>query len=136
MARDNILLCRRAVPKKVTLPNGRTFYAKYYRFSRGNLPRNITVRGNRTIDLQRRRKQRGGGMIRKLLKTGMKYWSKFLNSAIGKKIAEEGIKNVPNIYNAGVKRVSNQKIRRALESDLANYPVKRAQGEIYNWQNT
>ena len=65
----------------------------------------------------------------------MKCGSKFLNSAIEKKIAKERTKNVPNIYNAGVKTISNQKIRKALESDLANYAVKRAHGEIYNWQN-
>ena len=84
MVKDNILLRRRAVPKKVTLPNGRTFYAKYERVSRRNLPRNITVKRNRAIGLQRCR--RGGGMMEDLLKTGMKYVSKFLGSAIGKKL--------------------------------------------------
>ena len=64
-------------------------------------------------------------MIGSLLKTGMKYGSQFLNPAIGKKIAEEGIKNVPNIYSAGVNRISNKKIKRALESYLANYAVRR-----------
>ena len=79
-------------------------------------------------------------MMGDLLKTGMKYEYKFLSSAIGKKIAEEGIKNIlqistSNTYNSGVKRVSSQKIRRALKSDLENYLVKNAQGKIYNWQN-
>ena len=64
-------------------------------------------------------------MIGSLLKTGMKYGLQFLNPAIGKKIAEEGIKNVPNIYSAGVNRISNKKIKRALESYLANYAVRR-----------
>ena len=85
MVRDNILLHRGAVPKKVTLRNSRTFYAKFERVSCRNLPRNITVKGNRTIGSQRRRKKKGGRMMGDLLKTGMKYGSKFLSSAIGKK---------------------------------------------------
>ena len=36
----------------------------------------------------------------------------------------------------GVSRVSNQKLKRALESDLANYAVKKAQDQIrYNCEN-
>ena len=68
MVRDNILLRRRADPKKVTLSNGRTFYAKYERVSRRNLPRIITVRRNRTIGPRGRRKERGSAMIGDLLK--------------------------------------------------------------------
>ena len=136
MARDNILLRRRAVPKKVTLPNGRTFYAKYERVSCKNLSREITVRKTRAIGPRRQRRQRGAGMISSLFNMGLKFGSKFLNSAIGQKIAEEGIKQVPNIYNAGENRVSNQMLKRALESYLANYAVKKAQDQIrYNWEN-
>ena len=48
---------------------------------------------------------------------------------------EEKIKQTPAIYNAGVKRVKNNKIKKVLESDLANYVVKKAQKQLYNWQN-
>ena len=58
MARDNILWYRRAVSKKVTLPNGRTFYAKYERVSHKHLPRNITVRRTTVIGPRRQRRQR------------------------------------------------------------------------------
>ena len=68
----------------------------------------MTLKRNRTIGPRRQRKQRGRRMIGSLLKTGMKYGSQFLNSVFGKKIAEEGIKNVPNIYSAGVNRTSNK----------------------------
>ena len=33
---------------------------------------------------------------------------------------------MPNIYSAGVRKISNKKVKRALESDLANYAGKRA----------
>ena len=31
--------------------------------------------------------------------------------------------------------MKNNKIKKVLESDLANYAVKKAQGQLYNWQN-
>ena len=74
-------------------------------------------------------------MIGNVFKTGVNVHLWFLNTAIGRKIAEEGIKNVPNIYSAGVDKISNRKIKRALESNLVNYAVNRAQKELYNWQN-
>ena len=42
---------------------------------------------------------------------------------------------MPNIYSAGVDKISNRKIKRALESNLANYAVNREQNELCNWQN-
>ena len=99
MVRDNILLHRHIIPKKVALPDGRNFYAKYEKVSRRNLPTNIAVRRKRTIRPRSQRRLTGSGIL--------KYSSKFLNPAIGQNIAEEGIKNVSNIYSAGVNRISN-----------------------------
>ena len=39
--RDRIVLVKRNTPKRVTLPNGRTFMARYKRVTRRNLPANI-----------------------------------------------------------------------------------------------
>ena len=39
------------------------------------------------------------------------------------------------MYNTSVKRIKNDKIKSVLESDLANYAVKKAQGQLYDWQN-
>ena len=65
------------VPKRVTLPNGRTFVARYKRISRDDLPLNIRMR--RTYrqraaprGRRRRRRQRGQGIfsfIKKAAKT-------------------------------------------------------------------
>ena len=41
--RNNIVLVKRDTPKKVTLPNGRTFYAKYRRVTAQYLPGGTTV---------------------------------------------------------------------------------------------
>ena len=95
----------------------------------------MTIKRKRAIGPRKRCKQRGKRMIENLFKTGVNLGSRFLNSAIGRKIAEEGIKSVSNIYSAGVDKISNRKIQRALESNLANYAVNRAQKEFYNWKN-
>ena len=42
MARRNvIIMVKRDVPKRITLPNGRTVFACYKRTTRGHLPANI-----------------------------------------------------------------------------------------------
>ena len=43
MVRNKILLRRKMTPKRVTLPDGRSFVARYERVSRKNLPRNVTT---------------------------------------------------------------------------------------------
>ena len=44
--RNNIVLVKRATPKRIQLPESRTFYAKYKRVDRNALPHNVTL--NRT----------------------------------------------------------------------------------------
>ena len=41
--RNNIVMIKRKNPKKVVLPNGRVFYAKYKRVDRDALPPNIRI---------------------------------------------------------------------------------------------
>ena len=53
------------VPKRVTLPNGRTFGARYKRTARGELSPNIIRRTyvQRAVPRGRRRRQRGRGIL-------------------------------------------------------------------------
>ena len=41
--RDRIIMVRRANPKRVTLPNGRSFLARYRRATRAELPANVRL---------------------------------------------------------------------------------------------
>lgn len=52
MVRDKILLRRRVDPQNATLTDSRTFYARYQRVSRKNLPANVTIKKVRTIGLR------------------------------------------------------------------------------------
>ena len=105
--REKIQLRWRVTPKKVTLPNGQTFYGRYERTSRRNLPTNVTIRKNRTIGprLQRTKKTQQGGSIlgniiklgaklgaSNLLKRGVSVGTKALSSEIGKRLRNKLIK--------------------------------------------
>ena len=41
---NNYVMRKLGTPKKVTLPNGRTFYAKYQRVRRSQLPPNVIMK--------------------------------------------------------------------------------------------
>ena len=41
--RSNIVMVKRGAPKKVTLPNGRVFYAKYKRVTTQSLPAGVRI---------------------------------------------------------------------------------------------
>ena len=117
--------------------------------SRKNLLENVTIKKSRTSGPRRggKQKKQGAGMrssifkLRtklfkpKYLRKGFEIGSRAANTALVKRIIEKGIKQTLAIYNAGVKRIKNNKIKSALESDLANYTVKKTQGQLYNWQN-
>ena len=62
--RDRIVMVKRQNPKRVTLPNGRTFYARYKRATRADLPANVRLERpyrQRAAPRGRRRRVRQGG---------------------------------------------------------------------------
>ena len=81
--RNRIIMVKRQNPKRVTLPNGRTFYAKYKRTTRAELPVNVHLqRGYRQRAAPRGRRgravvrqQRGRG-FKSILKKGFNFAKK------------------------------------------------------------
>ena len=137
--RNRIIMIKRARPKRVTLPNGRTFLARYKRATRANLPANISLpriykeraapkgkrRKRRVISYRerqrqalRRRAQRGRG-IGSFFKKTYKLGKRALNSRLGKRIARAAISEVPDVLENLGGRVKNKKIKKILTSDLA-----------------
>ena len=148
MVREKILLRQKVAPKRITLPNGHSFVARYERVSKKNLPRNVTINKAQTIGPRRQRKrkmQQGTGILGSVLnlgknlltsgtlEKGFDLGSKAISSEIGEKIINEGIKHAPDLY--GTKKVKNKNLKKALESDIVNYAVKKAQKELFNCQN-
>ena len=58
-----------------------------------------------------------------LLRTGLNLGSRGIGSDIGKKIINKGIDNIPNIFKFGRSKVKNQRIKNALESEIAGLVV-------------
>ena len=140
--KEKMLLWRRVIPKKVTLINRQTFYVKYKRSSRENLPRNVTITKNRRIGprQQRTRKTEQGGIIlgnivklaaklgsSNLFKQGVNAGMKSLSSDRRKRLTDEGIKHHPDLYTFRTSKIKNENVGKALESDVASYIVGKTQ---------
>ena len=114
---------RLGTPKKVTLPNSRTFYAKYARVPRSQLPDNIIMKRKykrRAAPKSRRRRpvrkgQRGRGFLSSLRKVAKNP----LVRQIGKTALEKSINYAPELYNLGKSKIKNKTVRKILQSDAA-----------------
>ena len=148
--RDRIIMIKRATPKRVTLPNGRTFLARYRRATRNDLPANVTFprvykeraapkgkrRRRRIISYRERqraalrrraREQRGRG-IGSLFKKAYKLGKRALNSRFGKRIARAAVSEIPDLLEKVGGKVKNPKIKKLLTSDLAKTGADYATG--------
>ena len=61
--------------------------------------------------------------------------SKAINSALGKKIIDEGKKQLPNLFRYRISKIKNKNVQRALNSDIANYFVEETQNKAKNKLN-
>ena len=130
--RDNIVLIKRKNPKKVELPNGRVFYAKYQRVSRDALPGNVRIKRKykkRAVPggKRRRRVQKGRG-FGSFLKKACKFGKKALNNKTVRSIGREILQNVPDAVEMLGSKVKNKKLKKILNSDIARTGVNLAYG--------
>ena len=77
-----------------------------------------------------RKGQTGSGLASDLAKFGLTMGSKALNSAVGKKIINKRIDNIPNMFKYGVSKIKNKNVKKALNSDIANIVVDEAQIKV------
>ena len=109
------------VPKRVVLPNGRTFVAHYKRISRVQLPFNIAMRRTyrqRAAPRGLRRRQRGCGIF--------DFVKKVAKNPLVRSLAKKGIEYAPGIYHNLTKRVKNKTLNRILNSDAAHLVLNKA----------
>ena len=135
--RNRIIMIKRRTPKRVTLPDGRTFLARYKRATRNDLPRNINLirpykqraapKGRRRRRRRRRINQRGRG-FGSTLKKAVNLSKKAFNSKLGKKIARMVISKVPNALETVGEKVKNKRLKKILTSDLAKTGADYATG--------
>ena len=113
-----------AISKRVTLPNGRTFLARYKRIKRSELLPNIIMRRRYTQRAaprgrrRRRRVQQGQGIF--------DFVRKVARNPLVKTIAKKGLEYAPGIYQKLTKRVKNKTLKRILNSDAAHLALNKA----------
>ena len=93
--KKNYAMVKLNVPKRVTLPNGRTFVARQKRIPQGKLPSNIVMRRNYTQRAaprgrRRRRRQQGQGIF--------DFVKKVARIPLVKSLAKIGLEYAPGIY--------------------------------------
>ena len=126
--RDNIILIKRENPKKVTLPNGRTFYAKYKRVGRAALPGNVRIQRKRKAGGgKRKRRQRGRG-FGSFFKKAISFGKKALKNKTVRAIGSQLLENAPDAFEMLGKKVKNKKLKKILNSDIAKTGVNLASG--------
>ena len=121
--KKNYAVVKLNVPKRVTLPNGRTFVARYERILRGELPPDIVMtrtyaqraapRGRR-----HRRRQQGPGIF--------DFVKKVARNPLVKSLAKKALEYAPGIYQNLTKRVKNKALNRILNSDAAHLALNKA----------
>ena len=119
--KKNYTMIKLQVPKRVTLPNGRTFVARYKRIWRGELPPNIVMRRTYTPRApprgrtRRIRAQEGQGIF--------DFVEKVARNPLVKSIAKKGLEYAPGVYHNLTKRVKNKTLKRMPNLDAAHYEI-------------
>ena len=125
-------MIKRQNPKRVTLPDGRTFYAKYKRTTRAELPANILLRRGykqRAAPRGKRRvaaRQQHGRGFKSIFKKALNFAKKAANNKLVKNIGRALLNEAPTAFEGLSKKVKNKKIRSILNSDIAKTGVNLA----------
>ena len=111
------------VPKRVTLPDRRTFVACYKRIRRGELPPNIVMRRTYTRRAaprgrRRRQAQEGQGIF--------DFVKKVARNPLIKSITKKGLEYASDVYQNLTKRVKNKTFKKILNSDAAHLALNKA----------
>ena len=112
--KKNYAMMKLNVPKRVTLPNGWTFVARYKRIPRDQLPPNIVMRRTYT----QRGALRGRGIFF--------FVKKVARNPLVKSITRKGLEYAPGLYHNLTKRVKNETLKRILNSDAAHLALNKA----------
>ena len=136
--RNRIIMVKRQNPKRVTLPNGRTFYAKYKRKTRAELPANVHLQRayrQRAAPKGRRRRravgQHGRGFksaFKNVFKKGFNIAKKVAKNKSVRNIAKAIISEAPTALEGLTKKVNNKTLRSILDNDITKTGVDLAAG--------
>ena len=125
-------MVRRQNPKRVTLPNGRTFLARYRRATRTELPANVRLerpyRQRAAPRGRRRRVRQGRRSFKSAIKKAFDFGKKISKNKAVRNIGRAIISEAPGALEGLSKKVKNKKLKAILNSDIAKTGVDLATG--------
>ena len=125
-------MAKRQNPKRVTLPNGRTFYARYRRATRAELLANMRLNRpyrRRAAPRGRRRHVRQGRRgFKSAFKKAFNFVKKISKNKAVRNIGRAIISEAPGALEGLPKKVENKKLKAILNSDIAKTGVDLATG--------
>ena len=125
-------MVKRQNPKRVTLPNGRTFLARYRRATRTELPANVRLerpyRQRAAPRGRRRRVRQGGRGFKSAFKKAFNFVKKISKNKAVRNIGRAIISEAPGALEGLSKKVKNKKLKAILNSDTAKTGVDLATG--------
>ena len=121
--KKNYAMVKLNVPKRVTLPNGRTFIARFKRIKRSELLPKIVMRRTytqRAVPRGRRcrRRQQGQGIF--------DFVKEVARNPLVKSIAKKGLEYVPQVYHTLTKRVENKILKRNFKLRHCLFGIKQS----------
>ena len=136
---DRIVMIKRQTPKKVMLPNGRTFYARYKRATCADLPAKVRLErpykqtaapkgGCQQVRQGGRGFKNAFGKLKRFAKKGG-------NNKVFKNVAGAVLKELPDAIGNLSKRVKNKKLKLILDSDKTKTGIDLAMGYALNKVN-
>ena len=105
---------------------------KKVRFALANTPAQDRVKRIQKKQLKFTQDTNWKRASRQFSKSCVSMGSKAKSSAIGKKLIDKGIENIPNIFKYGLSKIKNKNVQRALNSDIADYAVEETQNQAKN----
>ena len=121
--KENYAMVKLNTPKRVTLPKGRTFVARYKRIRKGELPSNIVMRRTYTQRAAPKGRRR---RARQQVQGIFDFVKNVASNPLVKSIARLGLKYAPATYANLTKRVKNKTLKRILDSDMAHSTLNRS----------
>ena len=128
--RDRIIIVRRARPKIVNLPDGRTFKANFKRATRADLLLNIDlprVYKQRAAPKGKRRRKHGR-RFKSALGKALRLAKKVAKSQAFKNIAKAMLAEVPGAIGKLSGKVKNKRLKSILDSDMTKTGLDLAAG--------
>ena len=127
-------MVRRQNPKRVTLPNDRTFFARYKRATRAELQANVRFerpyRQRAAPRGRRRRVRQGGRGFKSAFKKAFNFAKKISKNKAVRNISRAIISQAPDALEGLSKKVQNKKLKAILNSDIAKTGVNLTSGYV------